>query len=426
MSTASWIIFGILFVANAALIVSEIIKRRNKKKEISELRKKKESEMVHRAGADSLESLTDDDLEDEIEPKQRHVWILGIVICLDIWILGAVSTHLWAAHYFTDVPAGDSRKALFGDSFGAVNALVSAFAFAGMIVAFVLQRYELRLQRKELRDSRREMKQQTAQLAAENKNLEIQRFENLFYNMLNLQQTIVEGLRYEYYDEERVTVPFDKGYNTDKRYIQREVKGRDVFRYLFEQVQLSVEGVPRNVVNGYRWFLHYKGFSAYDTTLVPTHFDHYFRHLYKIVQFVDGQKMEFDDKYKYVSFLRGTLSRYELVWLFYNTLNPDFYKFKELIERYSLLKALRSDLLALSKETNDYYAGLGITQEELTSQNFNVGDFEFYLADGDEEGKYHLSAVWNRNDMQYGKNHLAKWRSFINEKAGQVIENVKQ
>ena len=314
MTLSSIIIVSVLLVANVTLIVSEVIKSWNKKKEIAELRKKKEAEMVHRSGADSLETLTDDDLEDEIEPKQCHVWILGIVICLDIWIVGAIVTHLWAAHYFTDVPVGDSRKALFGDSFGAVNALVSALAFAGMIVAFVLQRYELRLQRKELRDSRKEMKQQTAQFEAENKNLEIQRFENLFYNMLNLQQTIVEGLRYEYYDEEQVTVPLDNGYNTDKRYIQREVKGRDVFRYLFEHVQLGVQGVPgRNAVNGYRWFLHYKGFEMYDSTLVPSYFDHYFRHLYKIVQFVDKQQLKFEEKYKYISFLRGTLSRYELV-----------------------------------------------------------------------------------------------------------------
>ena len=108
----------------------------------------------------TLESeIDDDELKDEIEPKQVYSWILGIVICLDIWILGAVATHWWADAFFNEVGETDSNKALFGDSFGAVNALVSAFAFAGMIVAFVLQRYELRLQRKELKDNRAEMVQ---------------------------------------------------------------------------------------------------------------------------------------------------------------------------------------------------------------------------------------------------------------------------
>ena len=289
-----------------------------------------------------------------------------------------------------------------------------------MIVAFILQRYELKLQRKELKDNRAEMAQQTKQFEAQNKNLEIQRFENLFYNMLNLQQNIVEGLRYEYYDEDHVTVALERGSKTDKHFIQREVKGRDVFRYLFEYMALRIDGV--RPFNGYRNFLHFKGLNDYDTTWVPTYFDHYFRHLYKIVQFVDDQAMGFEEKYKYVSFLRGTLSRYELVWLYYNTLYPDFYKFKVLIERYSLLKGLRSDLLARSKETENYYIGLGVTNEELVKHNFNVGDFEFFLTDKDEEGKYHISAFWNRNDIQNGEAHLASWRAFIEEKANAVIE----
>ncbi len=419
MSTASWIIVAILFVANVTLIVSEIIKFRNKKKEISELRKKKESEMVHRAGADSLETLTDDDLEDEIEPKQCHVWILGVVICLDIWIVGTVVTHLWAAHYFTEISAGDSRKALFGDSFGAVNALVSALAFAGMIVAFVLQRYELRLQRKELRDSRREMKQQTAQFEAENNNLEIQRFENLFYNMLNLQQKIVDGLRYDYYDEENVTVALGGGGTAnDRRLIKREVVGRDVFRYLFNEVPLSitVDGVKKTV-NGYRRFLSYKGYANYDTTLVPSYFDHYFRHLYKIVQFVDSQGFEYDVTYRYLSFLRGTLSRYELVWLYYNALYPDFYKFKKQIEKYSLLKALRSDLLTITKETADFYDGLSITREVLEKTEFGVNDFAYYLTDNEsEEDKYQISAFWNSQDIDGGTRYMNSWKQFVSKK----------
>lgn len=423
MTLSSIIIVSVLLVANVTLIVSEVLKFRNKKKEIAELRKKKEAEMVHRSGADSLETLTDDDLEDEIEPKQCHVWILGIVICLDIWIVGAIVTHLWAAHYFTDVPAGDSRKALFGDSFGAVNALVSALAFAGMIVAFVLQRYELRLQRKELRDSRKEMKQQTAQFEAENKNLEIQRFENLFYNMLNLQQKIVDGLRYDYYDEENVTVALDGGGTAnDRRMIKREVVGRDVFRYLFNEVPLSVKvDGGKKIVHGYRWFLSYEGYVNYDTTLIPSYFDHYFRHLYKIVQFVDSQGFEYDDAYRYLSFLRGTLSRYELVWLYYNALYPDFYKFKLLIEKYSLLKALRSDLLTITKETADFYDSRCITREDLENSQFGVNDFAFYLTEDEtEEDKYQISAFWNNRDFEGGKRYINGWKQFISKKDKEI------
>ena len=45
----------------------------------------------------------------------------------------------------------------FGDMFGAVNALFSGLAFAGVIVAILMQREELSLQRKVLVETRREL-----------------------------------------------------------------------------------------------------------------------------------------------------------------------------------------------------------------------------------------------------------------------------
>ena len=401
------IIIVTLLVANGILWYSETCRKKYYKDQIESLRERKIAQGVPEG------ELTEDDLRDEIEPKQRYSWVLGIVLCLDIWILGAVITHWWAKHFFTEVAEGDSRKALFGDSFGAVNALVSAFAFAGMIVAFVLQRYELRLQRKELRDNRAEMAQQTRQFAAENKNLEIQRFENLFYNMLNLQQKIVDGLRYDYYEEERSTVGVGHEAVTNKHQVRREVVGRDVFRYLFEDVGLPFSP-PRH--RGYRDYLYEQGLEKYDNTVVPSYFDHYFRHLYKIVQFADSQGFEFDVAYRYISFLRGTLSRYELVWLYYNSLNPGYCNFKYLIEKYSLLKVLRKDLLTLTKESAQRCADLEITEDDLKKNDFEVGDFVFYLTDNTEEkGKYLLNAFWNSKEIDKGKELLKRWRTYSSD-----------
>lgn len=401
METPTIIIVVVLVIANGIMIFSLIRKKRDELKQLKELKKDKKSHGIN------IDEIKEDDLKDEIEPKQRYSWILGIVICLDIWIIGAIITHWWADSFFKDVSDGDSRKALFGDSFGAVNALVSALAFAGMIVAFILQRYELRLQRKELRDSRAEMEHQTRQFKDQNKNIEIQRFENLFYNMLNLQQKIVDGLRYSYYEHEDVTIPLDGGGTTvDRRYHKREVVGRDVFRYLFEAVS-----VENNSCRGYREHLYYQGLSEYDKTFIPSYFDHYFRHLYKIVQFVDSQKFSFEEKYKYLSFLRGTLSRYELVWLYYNALIPAFYKFKSLIEKYSLLKSLRVELLTMTKEAKQYYDGLGIKSDEA------AGDFSYYLTDdSNEKLKYLLSAFYNDDNRQEGISTLARFRELIANK----------
>ncbi|MEK7638956.1 MAG: hypothetical protein AAB388_02210 [Patescibacteria group bacterium] len=51
-----------------------------------------------------------------------------------------------------------SNRGLFGDSFGALNALFSGFAFLGIIYTIILQTQELGLQRKELELTRAELK----------------------------------------------------------------------------------------------------------------------------------------------------------------------------------------------------------------------------------------------------------------------------
>lgn len=60
------------------------------------------------------------------------------------------------------------KRGQFGDLFGAVNALFSGLAFAGVIVTILLQREELRLQRLELSQTRAELRRSAiAQEASE-------------------------------------------------------------------------------------------------------------------------------------------------------------------------------------------------------------------------------------------------------------------
>ncbi len=76
------------------------------------------------------------------------------------------------------------NRGTFGDMFGALTALFSGLAFAGIIYTILLQRQELKLQRRELRLSRLEFKTQ-------NSTLKKQRFENTFFNLLNYHSKIV-------------------------------------------------------------------------------------------------------------------------------------------------------------------------------------------------------------------------------------------
>lgn len=67
---------------------------------------------------------------------------------------------IWASSFvlvFYQIPKWTDRGT-FGDTFGAINALFSGLAFAGIIYTILLQRKELALQRQELADTRIELK----------------------------------------------------------------------------------------------------------------------------------------------------------------------------------------------------------------------------------------------------------------------------
>jgi len=89
--------------------------------------------------------------------------------------------------------------------------------------------------------------------------------------------------------------------------------------------------------------------------------DHYFRHLYRTFKWVAEGTPRFlpeTDKYGYAAIVRSMLSEYELVLIYYNALAfRDNQKFKQLIERFSILDNLRFDLLARQDE-RDYYTDL--------------------------------------------------------------------
>jgi hypothetical protein len=57
------------------------------------------------------------------------------------------------------------KSGLVGDTFGAVNALFSGLAFAGLLITLMMQRDELKLQREELQLQREEMQQMRAEYA---------------------------------------------------------------------------------------------------------------------------------------------------------------------------------------------------------------------------------------------------------------------
>lgn len=91
---------------------------------------------------------------------------------------------LWLLYWFlVDLlypPGAEDGGGVFGDKFGALNALFSGLAFAGILYTIALQRQDLSIQSRQIAEAERE-RQRNA-------------YESLFFHLLHFHQDIVKGL----------------------------------------------------------------------------------------------------------------------------------------------------------------------------------------------------------------------------------------
>lgn len=239
--------------------------------------------------------------------------------------------------------------------FGAVNALFSGLAFAGLIVTLLYQKEELKLQREELKETRNELNAQKLEFQEQNKTMKRQRFENTFFNMLSLQQEIVANLSFEYYVNPIIcpsNIPAEQFYAKCPKGM---LHGREVFEGMYKRAIIDYNG--KRYADGLYNILKHFGYLVYTNISTTTRFDHCFRHLYRIYKYVDTSDLITDDeRYNYACIVRSQLSDYELVILFYNCLTSNGRaKFKPLIEKYAIFNNLREELLA-NAEHKELYA----------------------------------------------------------------------
>ena len=110
--------------------------------------------------------------------KPLLFWVLlpvlaALILCLWCWL----PEHLTRSH------SSIITRGAYGDTFGSVNALFTGFAFLVLIVTMVLQKWELEAQREELESTREELEGQKVQLANQSETLQLQRFENTFFEL---------------------------------------------------------------------------------------------------------------------------------------------------------------------------------------------------------------------------------------------------
>ena len=253
-------------------------------------------------------------MKDSFIARHLFSFMLGFII------LGALATIVASYFYIEMFGTALSEKhavwAQFGEYMGGV--LGPAFAFLALMALLIT----LQLQYKELSISSSELHNSASALSQQSESLELQNFENRFFNMLNLHHTIVNGIDLR---------------GKDGAIIQ----GRDCLRVFYNRLNRELGFVKRlnnpsygeGILQRYEQFYRENGHEL----------SHYFRHLYRIFKYIENS--DIDDKRDYSGILRAQLSNHELGLLYYNGLSHHGEKLKPLAEKYALFENMEIELL---------------------------------------------------------------------------------
>lgn len=185
------------------------------------------------------------------------------------------------------------------ESLNTTNSMLAALGFAGVIVTIFIQQKELSLQIQELRDTRSEFEQQ-------NKTLKKQRFENTFFNQLDLHNSISERIlindgRADYKSKDAI------------RFFYNEYRGA----FLNAYHEMGNPPITKDSIDDHRRLILRKFSEVY--LRFEEHFGHYFRGFVGLVEFVKlSDLIEDHDRQQYFSIIRSQLNSYEIVTHFYN------------------------------------------------------------------------------------------------------------
>lgn len=267
-----------------------------------------------------------DALIDAIERRIQYFSIAGWVCVFlgFIFFFTGLYVYFFLNHNMEDLN-------LLGDFYGgSVASLWSLAALLFIFVAFLGQKQQLINQQREVRYNQFELKatrlellRQREQLQEQNATLRQQRFENTFFQLMNMHNSIVNDMDIVSEGMENET-------------------GSDCFHIIYHEFRRSVklsfpstEWESREVMER-AWLDFYKRYES--------EIGHYIRNLYHILKFVNQSQL--DNATVYSKFVRSSLSSDELLVLFYNChtmLGRD--KFKPLIEKFNLFKNMPTDEL---------------------------------------------------------------------------------
>jgi len=213
-----------------------------------------------------------------------------------------------------------SERGLFGDSFGAFNAIFAALAFTGIIIAIFLQRRELEVQQQELSDTREVLKLQQEQFKSQSETLSLQRFETTFFNLINhLNRTIDD-------------IP-----QIRERFVLLNVamlgSGRESFHIALKSLKTGRKVRALSTKDTIKLFNESLGFN----------FLNYFETLFNILMYLD--KSTIDNKSFYFNLVKSSLNESCKVITFYRIAFQEAKYFKELVKKNNFFMDINKQLL---------------------------------------------------------------------------------
>jgi len=201
----------------------------------------------------------------------------------------------------------------FGDSWGALTSIFSVMAFVGVLIT-------IKIQIEAMRKSEEFVKSQ-------NESMILQSFENNFFQMLHMLQSIISDMDIKSRDGKEVIY-----------------SGRDVFYYFYEKkfkflVQSSAysRNEPVDLIDE-RQRMAFSFNELYHER--QQDLGHYFRFLYSVFRYIYKGNIPEEQKYVFAKILRAQLSNYELLILFYNAISKYGANFEVYIKEYELFDNL--------------------------------------------------------------------------------------
>jgi len=281
--------------------------------------------------------------------ERKIKWSIRIAILL---IVGVISTYF--INFHGEIDSDHGTWGTFGDFVGGtLNPVLAAFAFYWLTSSIRLQLQELRDTRDVLKETsdhqqaiaelekqnvdtqqeilvlqRENLDKQIQSAKEQQKQIAIQNFENIFFELIKTKNDVIQDITYEYNRN---------SFNSrlDKQLVK--LRGKEAICKYINDFKTKFKGTWK---------------EYYENELVDS-FSPYFRVCYQIVRLIDNndalKNENFDEsKYshkqkQYFDIFKATLQQAELESLFFNGLSG-FNKYKKIIEKYGMFEPLIIDV----------------------------------------------------------------------------------